>query len=151
MTIATQTINAYEKSFADEICGVCQTIVAGKCDHNTAKAVQASMPISVDDLQDLQNHTFAFCSAESGVPVHGVFKSQPIPAPAQQIRDWGEVAHHSLQKWGETASIEKYMRQSIVRDIPLTPLEAAIVHMLHFSDRDATREELTKELEGEIR
>ena len=154
MTIATQTINAYEKSFADEICGVCQTIVCGKCDHNTAKAVQASMPISVDDLQDLQNHTFAFCSAEAGVPVQGVFKSQPIPAPGQKIRDWREVAQHSLKKWGETVSIEKYMRQSIVRDITLTPFEAAIVHMLHFSDRDATREELTKELEerfGEIK
>ena len=154
MTIATQTINAYEKTFADEICGVCQTIVCGKCDHNTAKAVQASMPISVDDLQDLQTHTFAFCSAEAGVPVQGVFKSQPIPAPAQQISDWREVAHHSLKKWGETVSIEKYMRQSIVRDIPLAPLEAAIVHMLHFSDRDATREELTKALEerfGEIK
>lgn len=144
MTIATQTINAYEKSFADEICGVCQTIVCGKCDYNTAKVVQSSMPISIEELQNLQNHTFAFCSAEGGVPVHGVCKSQPIPAPDQHTYDWRKVARHSLQRWGEVVSIKRYMRQSIVRDIPLSPLDAAILHMLHYSNRDMTRQEITE-------
>ena len=143
MTIATQTINAYEKSFADEICGVCQTIVAGKCDHNTATAVKASMPISVDELQDLQNHTFAFCSAESGIPVHGVFKSQPIPAPNQKVNDWRNVVRHSLTKWGELVSIKKYMQQAVGKGIELTPLDVAILHMLHFSDRDMTADEIS--------
>ena len=144
MTIATQTINAYERSFADEICGVCQTIVCGKCDHNTATAVKASMPISVDELQDLQNHTFAFCSAESGVPVHGVFKSQPIPAPTQQVNNWRNVVRHSLTRWGEAVSIKKYMQQAVGRGVDLTPLDVAILHMLHFSDRDMTADEISE-------
>lgn len=144
MTIATQTVNAYEKTFADEICGVCQCIVCGKCDRNTARAVQASMPISADELQDLQNHTFAFCSAEGGVPVHGVFKSQPVPAPGQEVRDWRDVARHSMERWGEEASVKRYMRQSVVRDIPVTPLEAAILHMLHFAGRGMGREEIAE-------
>ena len=144
MTIATQTINAYEKSFADEICGVCQTIVCGKCDHNTATAVKASMPISVDELQDLQNHTFAFCSAETGVPVHGVFKSQPIPAPTQKVNDWRNLVHHSLVRWGEAVSIKKYMQQAVGKGVDLTPLDVAILHMLHFSDRDMTADEISE-------
>ena len=143
MTIATQTINAYEKEFANEICGVCQTIVCGKCDHNTATAVKASMPITIDEIQDLQNHTFAFCSAESGVPVHGVFKSQPIPAPTQQVNDWRNVVRHSLVEWGEPVSIKKYMQQAVGRGIKLTPLDVAILHMLHFSDRDMTADEIS--------
>ena len=144
MTIATQTINAYEKEFANEICGVCQTIVCGKCDHNTAMAVKASMPITIDEIQDLQNHTFAFCSAESGVPVHGVFKSQPIPAPTQQVNDWRNAVRESLSIWGELVSIKKYMQKAVGKGIELTPLDVAILHMLHFSDRDMTADEISE-------
>lgn len=148
MTIATQTINAYEKSFADEICGVCQTIVTGKCDYNTARAVHVGMAATIEELQELQNHTFAFSSAEGGVPISGVFKSRPIPAPGQAVNEWEEAAKHSLRRWGEAVSLKRYTRQTIVRSVPVSPMEAAILHTLYFARRDMTKEEIITAMQG---
>ena len=154
MTIATQTINAYGADFAAEINGVCQTIICGKCDSNTAKAVQTNMASSLEELQGLQNHTFAFNSAEGGVPVSGVFKSRPIPAEGQQINKWEDVAKASLETWGEAVSIRKYMSQSVVRTIEVSPLETAILHLLYFENRDMNKGEIIEAMEkffGEIK
>ena len=147
MTIATQTVNAYDTTFAAEIGGVCQTIICGKCDANTAQAVNVNMGASKEELQGLQNHTFAFSSAEDGVPVSGVFKSRPIPAAGQKVHDWRKVAGHSLNKWGDPVSIQKYMSQSVVRKIELSPLEASILHLLYYERRDMDKTEIRDAVE----
>ena len=154
MTIATQTVNAYDTTFAAEIGGVCQTIICGKCDANTAQAVNVNMGASKEELQELQNHTFAFSSAEAGVPVSGVFKSRPIPAADQKVRQWTEVARHSLNNWGEAVSLRKYMSQSIVRRMDLSPLETAILHLLYYEKREMDKTAIREAIEplfGEIK
>ena len=154
MTIATQTVNAYAKEFAAEINGVCQTIICGKCDATTARAVETNMAASLDELQGLQNHTFAFNSAEGGVPVSGIFKSRPIPAEGQKTNEWQDVAKASLERWGEAVSMRKYMSQSIVRTIEVSPIEVAILHLLYFENRDMNRTDIIEHVEkffGEIK
>ena len=125
MTIATQTANAYSKAFADEITGICQCIICGHCDRNTASLVAPSMPVGARDLERLPNHMFAYCSAEDGRPVAGVVRTRPVPGGGQDRWDWEEVARRSLERWGEEASVSTYTSGGGAAS--MTPLEAALL------------------------
>ena len=124
MTIATQTANAYSKAFADELTGICQCIVCGHCDYNTASLVSPAMSIGVRDLERLPNHMFAYYSAEDGRPVSGIIRTRPVPAEGQDRWDWDVVARHSLEKWGEEAAASRY---SMGGHALMNPLEAAVL------------------------
>ena len=139
VTIATQTCNAYGKAFADQITGVCQTLICGRCDQNTARLVSHAMMMPAERIMKLQNHVFAFSSAEGGIPVSGVAKSRPVPHPRQKTVPWSAVAAASLARWGEEVSVSRYVPQTILRDIPVSPLECAILYMLYCRRDGLTR------------
>ena len=124
MTIATQTVNAYSKAFADEITGICQCIICGHCDRNTASLVSPAMSVGTRDLERLPNHMFAFYSAEDGRPVSGVVRTRPVPAAGQDRWEWEEVARHSLERWGEAVSTSHVRGAGRA---PMTPLETAVL------------------------
>jgi hypothetical protein len=143
MTIATQTCNSYDKSFADEITGVCKTRICGKCDHNTANILRASMPISPTELQQLPSYTFAYSSSEGNIPVSGIFKSRPIPSSKEQSRDWRDIAEYSIKKYGKKVSLVKYMPKTSNGMLTnMNPLEATILHTLYYSNRDMNKNEI---------
>jgi len=142
VTIATQTCNAYSKAFADQITGVCQTIICGRCDQNTARLVSHAMMMPAERIMTLQNHVFAFSSTEGGIPVSGVAKSRPVPHPGQKTVPWSAVAAKSLARWGEEVSASRYVPQTILRDIPVSPLECVILYMLYCRRGGLTRSEI---------
>ena len=127
MTIATQTANAYAKGFADEITGICQAIICGRCDRQTASLLSQAMGARTKDLEGLPNHMFAFYSAEGGTPVTGVVRTRPVPAASQDRWDWQEVAGRSVGRWGEPVSPSKYLTRVGSRLATMTPLETALL------------------------
>ncbi len=142
MTLATQTCNAYDKEFAQEIPGICKTIITGRCDFNTAGLLRAIMAISSEEMQRLPSHTFALFSDEKGVHANAIFRSRPVPLPRTIIESWEKVVAASIKRWGKQVSIEKYS----IHDGPgrplFTPLECSIIHMMYFDNRDWYREEI---------
>ena len=142
MTLATQTANAYDKEFAQEITGVCKTIISGRCDYFTASILRAVMSVSVEELQRLPSHTFALFSDERGVHGHSVFRTRPIPLDGKKKNDWMNVAQSSVKKWGREILMEKYVSSTVTGKMLFTPMEACIVHMMHFDPRDWYREEI---------
>ena len=142
VTIATQTCNAYESDFADEIPGTCKTVITGRCDYNTAKLVRAIMAVSVDEMQRMPSHTFALYTDEAGTRANAVFRSRPVPFPGKALCDWREVARESAGRWGREVNVEKYMPSKGVGPLLFNPLETSIVHMLHFDRRDWLRDEI---------
>ena len=139
MTLATQTINAYDPNFAKEIPGVCKTIITGRCDPNTASLLKTVMSTSVEEMQRLPSHSFALFSDEHGVHAQAVFRSRPVPFPGTRLYKWDDVAGTSVKKWGDEVSIEKYIHKQ--GKIPITPVEACILHMMFFDNRDWYRHE----------
>ncbi len=145
MTIATQTCNAYDREFSMEIPGVCKTIITGRCDYNTANLFRANMSMSVEDMQKIPSHSFALASDEGGVRAHGVFRSRPVPLEGDAEsagRDWKEVAKKSAARWGRQIMMEKYIPRAGIGKLLFTPVEACIVHLMHFDNRDWYREEI---------
>ena len=128
MTVATQTANAYSKTFADQITGICQCIICGHCDGNTAKLLHRSMGVEPPYLEKLPNHTFAFYSAEGGSPVTGTFRTRPVPPPGQDLWEWSEVARHSVNLWGERVENSGGGR---IADVMMSPLETAILSAIY--------------------
>ena len=128
MTIATQTANAYAKSFADEITGICQCIICGHCDTNTARLLHAGMGVDPKYLEKLPNHTFAFYSAEGGASVSGTFRTRPVPDASQDTWDWNDIARYSVERWG---CLAKKTDSFPTNDITMTPLETAILSVVY--------------------
>lgn len=127
MTIATQTANAYARSFADEIPGICQCLVCGRCDRNTSALLSHAMSLNAHTLEHMPNHMFAFYSTEGGAPVTGVVRTRPVPAPSQKTIRWEDVARHSLKMWGEEVSTSRYLPRSGGARTAMTPLETALL------------------------
>ena len=142
VTLATQTANAYEKDFANEITGLCKTIVTGRCDFATAQMLRAVMSVNVEEMQRLPNHTFAVMSDEHGVSASGVMRARPVPLGGKKQGEWMDAARASVEKWGRKLSVEKYMGGGRDDRLPFTPIECMILHLLHFDRRDWYREEL---------
>lgn len=130
MTIATQTANAYARSFADEIPGICQCLVCGRCDRNTSSLLAHAMALDGHTLEHMPNHMFAFYSTEGGAPVTGVVRTRPVPAPTQKTHNWEDVARHSLQIWGEEVSTSIYKPRSGGARTIMTPLETALLCLI---------------------
>ena len=142
VTIATQTANAYEKDFANEITGLCKTLVTGRCDFATSQMLRAVMPVQVEEMQRLPNHTFALTSDEHGVSASGIVRARPVPFDGRVEGEWMEAARASVERWGRKLSVEKYMGGGRDDRLPFTPAECLILHLLHFDPRDWYREEL---------
>ena len=142
VTLATQTANAYEKDFANEITGLCKTLVTGRCDQATAQMLRAVMPVQVEELQRLPNHTFALTTDEHGVSASGILRARPVPFDGRKECEWMAAARTSVEKWGRKLSVEKYMGGGRDDRLPFTPVECLVLHLLHFDPRDWYREEL---------
>ena len=142
VTIATQTANAYEKDFANEITGLCKTLITGRCDFATSQMLRAVMPVQVEEMQRLPNHTFALTSDERGVSASGIVRARPVPFDGRIEGEWMEAARASVEKWGRKLSVEKYMGGGRDDRLPFTPIECLVLHLLHFDPRDWYREEL---------
>ena len=143
MTLATQTCNAYEKEFSMEIPGVCKTIMTGRCDYNTANLLRAVMSLPPDEMQRLPAHTFCMYSDEGGVNANAIFRSRPVPLPGTEANpDWTQAAAESVNTWGRAIALEKYLPQSGKWKPLFTPLEACIIHNMHFDLRDYTRQNI---------
>ncbi|ABK77328.1 ATPase [Cenarchaeum symbiosum A] len=141
VALATQTCNAYEREFADEIPGVCKTLITGKCDFNTARLLRSVMPAGTEEMQRLPNHTFVMSTDEGGVPASATFRARPVPFAGSDVHDWADAARKSVEKWGVEADIEKYAPTKS-SGVLFEPVEALIVHLLHFDARDWFREQL---------
>ncbi len=142
MTLATQTSNAYEQEFAQEIPGTCKTIVTSRCDFNTANLLRAVMSVSAEEMQRLPKHLFAMFSDEGGAAANAILRSRPVPFPGSQTWDWKKVAARSAERWGKEVNVEKYIPRAGLGRLMFTPLEACIIHMMHFDRRDWYREEI---------
>lgn len=142
VTLATQTANAYEKDFANEITGLCKTLVTGRCDAATAQMLRAVMPAQVEEMQRLPNHTFAITTDEHGVSASGILRARPVPFDGRKEGEWMEAARVSVEKWGRKLSVEKYMGGGKDDRLPFSPVECLVLHLLHFDPRDWYREEL---------
>lgn len=146
MTLATQTVNAYDPQFATEIPGVCSTLMCGRCDDNTSRMLGNNMPISTRELARLPNHMFAFSTSEHSGDVYGIVKARPVPHPDQRRKDWMEVARHSLGIYGEKVNVSQYIPKSKSALTLMSPLETAILHTLHFERRDMSKEEIIEKM-----
>ena len=142
VTLATHTANAYEKDFANEITGLCKTLVTGRCDAATAQMLRAVMPAQVEEMQRLPNHTFALTTDEHGVSASGILRARPVPFDGRKEGEWMEAARVSVEKWGRKLSVEKYMGGGKDDRLPFSPVECLVLHLLHFDPRDWYREEL---------
>lgn len=140
MTIATQTANAYSKSFADEITGICQCIICGHCDARTSRLLCTSMNTDTKLLERLPNHTFAFYSAEGGKPITGIFRTRPVPAIQQDRWDWQYIAKSSVERWG---CMVRQADSFPIAEINMTPLETAILSAIYGRD-GLDREEIAR-------
>ena len=142
MCLATQTANAYERDFAQEITGICKTIVTGRCDFFTANILRAVMSISTEEMQRLPAHSFALFSDERGVHANAIFRSRPIPMDGQKCSDWNDIAKISSDKWGREIIMERYIPSTVLGNLLFSPLETCIIHMMYFDKRDWYREEI---------
>ena len=142
MTLATQTANAYEKTFGEEIPGICKTIVTSRCDQHTSRLLRAVMNISPDEMQRLPKHTFAVFSDESGKPANAILRSRPVPLPGTKLYPWTDVAKTSTEKWGREINVENYIPTVRFRNMMFKPIDASIIHMMYFDERDWYREEI---------
>ncbi len=141
VTIATQTCNAFDKDFADEIPGTCKTLITGRCDYNTANLIRSIMSVSTEGMQRLASHTFAIHSDERGVSANGVFRTRPVPFDGVRTCDWSELARKSTERWGNAVNVDSYSSRRFGK-LLFSPLETAIVHLLHFDQRDWHMEEI---------
>ncbi len=142
VTLATQTCNAYDKTFADEIPGTCKTVMTGKCDFNTASLLNSQISVTADQMQRLPNHTFVMSTDESGVGASATFRARPVPLPGRRVSEWKDVARESLKRWGKDVSIEKYAPTQNLGKLLFNPLECSIIHLMHFDQRDWYRNEI---------
>lgn len=142
VTLATQTANAYDKDFANEIAGLCKTIITGRCDATTAQMLRAVMPAQVEEMQRLPNHTFAITTDEHGVSASGILRARPVPFDGRKEGEWMDAARVSVEKWGRKLSVEKYMGGGKDDRLPFSPVECLVLHLLHFDPRDWYREEI---------
>ncbi len=142
MCLATQTANAYERDFAQEITGICKTIVTGRCDFFTANILRAVMSISTEEMQRLPAHSFALFSDERGVHANAIFRSRPIPMDGQKCSNWNDIAKISSEKWGREIIMERYIPSTALGNLLFNPLETCIIHMMHFDKRDWYRAEI---------
>ena len=142
VTLATQTANAYEKDFANEITGLCKTLVTGRCDAATAQMLRAVMPLQVEEMQRLPNHTFAISTDEHGVSASGILRARPVPFEGRKEGEWIDAARVSVERWGRKLSVEKYAAGGKDDRLPFSPVECLVLHLLHFDPRDWYREEL---------
>ncbi|MDH2907271.1 MAG: type IV secretion system DNA-binding domain-containing protein [Candidatus Nitrosotalea sp.] len=140
VTIATQTINTFPREFAKEISALVRTLVCFKVDLETANMFKTVMPVSVEQLTSMTQGRFAFYS--QGNPPHtGLLIAVPI---VDRKKDWKELARYSVEKYGESTSLERYVMptKSQHPSPQVTPLEATILLLLYNENRDMTKDEI---------
>ncbi len=140
VTITAQTINTFPREFAKEISALVRTIVCFKVDTETASMFKTVMPVPVETLTSMTHGRFAFYS-QGHTPLSGLLKAFPI---VDRKRDWMELARYSMERYGESTSLQKYiMPTKTQNETPqITPLEAAILLLLYNENMDMTKEEI---------
>jgi DNA-binding MarR family transcriptional regulator len=141
VTLATQTINAFSSRVAEEIPALCRTIICFKCDRETANMFKDLLPISVEELTSLSLHTFAFYS--QGLPPSlGIARTRRMEG---KEHDWQEVARKSVQNFGESVSMERYIpAKSGIYPKDLLPIDQKIIYLLR--NNAMTKEQIISEL-----
>ncbi|MDE1766876.1 MAG: DUF87 domain-containing protein [Thaumarchaeota archaeon] len=140
VTITSQTINTFPREFAKEISALVRTIVCFKVDTETATMFKTVMPVPVETLTSMTHGRFAFYS-QGHTPLSGLLRVFPI---VDRKRDWRGLARYSVEKYGESTSLEKYIVPTKTQnDAPqVTPLEATILLLLYNENRDMTKDEI---------
>lgn len=138
--ITSQTINTFPREFAKEISALVRTIVCFKVDTETATMFKTVMPVPVETLTSMTHGRFAFYS-QGHTPLSGLLRVFPI---VDRKRDWRGLARYSVEKYGESTSLERYIMPTKTKGEtpPVTPLEAAILLLLYNEGRDMTRDEI---------
>jgi len=141
VTLATQTINAFSSRVAEEIPALCRTIICFKCDRETANMFKDLLPITVEELTSLSLHTFAFYS--QGLPPSlGIARTRRMEG---KEHDWQEVARRSVQNFGESVSMERYIpARSGIYPKDLLPIDQKIIYLLR--NNAMTKEQIISEL-----
>jgi Domain of unknown function DUF87. len=103
VTLATQSVNAFNKDIAEELLSLCRTIICFRCDLRTAMLVKDLMPISKEELVSLPLHTFAFYT-QADPPIRGIALSKSI-IPKEYYR-WIKAAKNSVNIYGDNVTIE---------------------------------------------
>ncbi len=140
VTIVTQTINTFPREFAKEVSALVRTLVCFKVDAETANMFKTVMPVSVEQLTSMTQGRFAFYS--QGNPPHtGLLIAVPI---VDRKKDWKELARYSVEKYGESTSLERYVMPTKSQHYSpqVTPLEATILLLLYNENRDMTKDEI---------
>lgn len=140
VTITSQTINTFPREFAKEISALVRTIACFKVDTETATMFKTVMPVPVETLTSMTHGRFAFYS-QGYTPLSGLLRVFPI---VDRKRDWRGLARYSVEKYGKSTSLEKYIIPTKTKgETPqVTPLEAAILLLLYNEGRDMTRDEI---------